>query len=423
MEEAILTRIGEDETIQAFEDIYEKLPDNKNIDDVLRSVYTYGWDQPSLIQRFALVPFARGRDCLFQAQSGLGKTGTYLLGAALRIDRTLKKPQVIVIEPTKILAEQTYAVAATLLEPMGISIALHIGGLPPGRDGAAGSGGRRGDYRSEYVNNSKEASRAFTEQVIIGTPGRILDVIEPKMRDRHRIAADTSAMKAVVLDEADQLLTFEFQEGIKGILQRVSPETQAVLVSATMPQEMVMLTEKFMSPEHARVLIPEEKVNLQGIEQYFVDVEREEFKQDTLIDLLTKLRMNQCFVFVNSKTTLERLRDAITAAKVPAVFIHGDVSAMEREQIMQRFRKTNCILVSTDLTSRGIDVSQVTTVINYDVPKYHTTFIHRVGRTGRYGKKGVAITMLTKESYDKYDEICKRYFIEPNELSTKLFKE
>lgn len=403
MDHVLLTRYDDNDRIEEFDEVRRWCQDDAKAREVLKAINAYGFTKPSDIQRLAIGPVARGQDCILQAQSGKGKTGAFLIGGALRVDAHSRRAQVVVMEPTRILAEQTYAVACALLAPSGLSIALHIGGS--GRD-----------YKS--VNTRSYDRGGYHEQVVVATPGRFQDLMEG--RDGRRAKLDSTGVSMLVLDEADQLLSSEFQDDIRKIVTHMSYDTQAVLVSATIPYEMVKLAERFLREDHVRVLLPEDEVNLSGIAQYYVNLGGEEYKADTLVDLLGRLSDLQTFVFVNSKHTLEHLRGVLRDAGITAEFLHGEMPATEREAVMYRFRTACKVLVSTDLTSRGIDVHQAALVINYDVPRYHTTYIHRVGRTGRYGKKGTAITFLTEDARGLYDEICTRYFIDTDELPESL---
>lgn len=387
-EDVITHNFKPEYVIDSFETLPTLFPGNHS-ENLLRGILAHGFEAPSTIQRQSIVPLASGVDCLIQAQSGRGKTASFVIGSALRVDPSIGKPQVIILEPVRELATQTFDVASSLLQFMGINIALHIGGV------------RKKEYKRSNPN-----CREFSEQVIIATPGRMLDLMSGRADMRPLI--DKNSINTVVLDEADELLSMGFKDNIRDIVKQLDASLQVALFSATIPNDVLELTKCFMREASCQILIPEEKLTLDGIKQFYVDAQEEAYKEGALVEILQKLQIQQCVIFVNKKYTLDRLYDVLTEQSIKAVYIHGKMSHIEREESMLSFRAGEKVMVSTDLTARGIDVHQTSLVINYDIPDYET-YIHRVGRTGRYGKKGVAITLTTDSSKTQLNDIIKRY--------------
>ena len=353
------------------------LPDN-----LLRGIYAHGFEKPSMIQRKAIVPIREGRDVLAQAQSGTGKTGAFSIGAMCRVDPTLKKPQILVLVPTRELAQQIEYVATHLGSHLPLSVYAATGGTPLGTDLRALERGA---------------------QYVIGTPGRIYDLM-------HRGALQRQHLKVLIMDEADQMLEDRFREQVLCILQLGFPkETRVALFSATMPQEVVEFSEKLLQ-NPVRILVPPEEVTLDGIKQYFVELQREDWKYEVLCDLYQQLNINQAIIYCNKRQKVEWLAEKMSAQGFPLSFIHGEMDVEERRRRMTDFRKGGIrVLISTDLLARGIDVQQVSLVINYELPVQRENYVHRIGRSGRFGRKGVAINLLVGDEMKLMKEIETHY--------------
>ena len=353
------------------------LPDN-----LLRGIYAHGFEKPSMIQRKAIVPIREGRDVLAQAQSGTGKTGAFSIGAMCRVDPTLKKPQILVLVPTRELAQQIEYVATHLGSHLPLSVYAATGGTPLGTDLRALERGA---------------------QYVIGTPGRIYDLM-------HRGALQRQHLKVLIMDEADQMLEDRFREQVLCILQLGFPkETRVALFSATMPQEVVEFSEKLLQ-NPVRILVPPEEVTLDGIKQYFVELQREDWKYEVLCDLYQQLNINQAIIYCNKRQKVEWLAEKMSAQGFPLSFIHGEMDVEERRRRMTDFRKGGIrVLISTDLLARGIDVQQVSLVINYELPVQRENYVHRIGRSGRFGRKGVAINLLVGDEVKLMKEIETHY--------------
>jgi ATP-dependent RNA helicase len=201
----------------------------------------------------------------------------------------------------------------------------------------------------------------------------------------------------LVLDEADELLNRGFREQIYDVYRYLPPATQVVVVSATLPYDVLDMTTKFMT-DPVRVLVKRDELTLEGIKQYFIAVEKEEWKFDTLCDLYDTLTITQAVIFCNTRRKVDWLTDKMREANFTVSSMHGEMPQKERDSIMQDFRQGNSrVLISTDVWARGIDVQQVSLVINYDLPTNRENYIHRIGRSGRFGRKGVAINFVTSD--------------------------
>lgn len=364
------------------------LPEN-----LLRGIYAYGYDKPSKIQQRAIVPMKERRDIIAQSQSGTGKTGTFSIGALSIIDPDLKAPQVLILSPTRELAQQTEDVARNIGTYMKIQVHSATGGPPIAEDIRALQRGA---------------------QFIVGTPGRIYDLI-------RRGALKLDAMRVLIMDEADQMLEDRFREQVHCILEfKFPPTTQVALFSATMPPEVTEVAEKFLQ-NPCRILLPPEEVTLEGIKQYYVELDREEWKFEALMDLYKHLTINQLLIFVNKRQKAEWLAARLSENGFTLECIHGDMDVAERKKRMNDFRKGQVrVLISTDLLARGIDVQQVSMVINYELPMQRENYIHRIGRSGRYGRKGVAINLMLTDEMRALKEIETYYKTMINALPSDL---
>ena len=372
---------------------YEKFDDMELPEDLLRGIYAYGFERPSAIQKKAIKPIAEGRELIAQAQSGTGKTGAFTIGSIARIDRELKKVQVLCLAPTRELAQQIQFVASSLGNMMGINTYAAMGKTPV-----------RDDIRA--------LDRGV--QFLIGTPGRIYDLI-------NRRAFGTEHIKVIIVDEADQMLEDRFREQLQCILgMGFPPTTRCALFSATMNADVVEFAKSLLE-DPVRILIPPEEVNLKGIRQYRVDLEREDWKFEVLLDLYKNLNIAQALIYCNKRQKAEWLAEKMTAAGFPITCIHGDMDVKDRMDRMTSFRKGETrVLISTDLLARGIDVQQVSLVVNYELPNQMDNYIHRIGRSGRYGRKGTAINLISTEDMRLMKEIEEFYAINVERLPEDL---
>lgn len=345
--------------------------------EILRGIFGLGFEAPSAIQQRAILPITDGRDVLAQAQSGTGKTATFSISALQRIDETLKKTQALIMAPTRELALQIQKVVLSLALHMDVTVHACIGGTSVGDDIKALEAGA---------------------QIVVGTPGRVYDMVERgffKVKD----------VKMFIMDEADEMLSAGFKEQIYNVLKYLPQETQLVLLSATMPAEVLTVATTFLR-NPVKILVKKDELTLEGIKQFYVDVEEEQWKFDCLSDLYDSISVTQAVIFCNTRRKVEELAEKLTENNFTVSYIHSDMSQQDRDKIMTEFRTgSSRILIATDLLARGIDVQQVSLVINYDLPDNYENYIHRIGRGGRFGRKGVAINLLTSEDVAKMREI------------------
>ena len=368
---------------------FDELKINENI---LRGIYGHGFEKPSSIQSKSIPIILSGKDIIAQAQSGTGKTGAFSIGSLCRIDEIKKSIQCIIIVPTRELADQVYKVIIDLSSYTGINVLKVIGGTNVSK------------CRDELHKNP---------HIIIGTPGRILDMI-------LRRDLPTMDVKMLIFDEADEILSYGFKETIHDIIQRVSKDTQICLFSATLPDDILDLTDKFMN-EPERVLVKKEQLTLEGIQQFFINIKHNDWKYDVIIDLYDTINVGQCIIYMNSKNKILEVYDKLTKDNFPVNYITGDRNVQERNDIMDQFRSgTLRILLSSDLLARGIDIQQLSLVINYDLPREKETYIHRIGRSGRYGRKGVAINLINDREVDYMKHIEEFYDTKINEMPQNI---
>jgi translation initiation factor 4A len=377
-----MTESTEVKSFETFDDM--GLPEN-----LLRGIYSHGFERPSAIQKKGIQPIATGRDILGQAQSGTGKTATFCIGSMTRIDPTLKAPQVLVLTPTRELAQQIETVAKGLSQNMGLSVYCAVGG-------------------TELHHDLRALDRGA--QFIIGTPGRVYDLMTRKSLSGNGQALPRSNIRVLILDEADQMLEDKFHEQVMCILDLGFPAaTQVALFSATMPPEVVDVATRMLR-DPVKILIPPEEVTLEGIRQFMVELPKEEWKIEALIDIYSQLNINQAMIYCNKRQRVEWLSEKLQSQGFPVNYIHGEMDVNERKRRMQDFRNGSVrVLISTDLLARGIDVQQVSLVINYELPTNQENYIHRIGRSGRFGRKGVAINMIGPDEVEMKNQIEKYY--------------
>jgi len=364
---------------------------------LLRGIYAYGFEKPSKIQQVGIAPIIKGYDVIGQSQSGTGKTGTFLIGTLQRIDPKDMDLQALILAPTRELSQQILNVCNNLSSYMKLKTYLLIGG----------------NSRQDDLKNLDKNSY----QVVIGTPGRVYDMLSSKY-------LNTKKLKLFVIDEADEMLSSGFQDQIYEIFQYITKQTQVCLFSATMPQEALELTEKFMN-DPVKILVKKEELTLDGIKQFYIGIDKEIWKLDVLCDIYKKLSVSQSIIYCNTKRTSDWLKEELQDRDFTVECIHGNMNQQERKTVMNKFREGELrVLIATDIIARGIDVQQVGIVINYDIPKHKEVYIHRIGRGGRYGRKGVAINFVTYDDVGKLKIIQEFYETQieemPNEISEFL---
>jgi translation initiation factor 4A len=350
-----------------WDEICESFDGMELREELLRGIYAYGFEKPSAIQQRAIVPVLKGNDTIAQAQSGTGKTATFAISVLQRVDPTLRECQALLLAPTRELAGQIQKVVIALGDYLNLKVHACVGGTAV-----------------------REDIRALQDgvHVVVGTPGRVYDMI-----NRRALRLDSVIM--FVLDEADEMLSRGFKDQIYDVFKFLPEKVQVCLFSATMPLDVLEVTQRFMR-EPIRILVKRDELTLEGIKQFFIAVEREEWKLDTLCDLYETLTITQAIIYCNTRRKVDWLTEKMQARDFTVSAMHGDMDQRERDLIMREFRSgSSRVLITTDLLARGIDVQQVSLVINYDLPTNRENYIHRIGRSGRFGRKGVAINFLT----------------------------
>lgn len=363
-------------------------------EDLVRGIYRFGFEKPTPIQGMAIQPIISGSDLIAQAQSGTGKTGSFTIGSLQRIDLASRTTQVLILAPTFELVKQISAVVTSLGSAMdGLVIKTLVGG-------------------TSVIDDSNEL-RANCPHIVIGTAGRVYDMIRRKN-------LRTDDIRLFVLDEADEMLSKGFKDQIYDIFRYFNDNVQVALFSATMPEEMLTLSSKFMR-DPVQIILKPEQLTLECIQQYYIALQNDANKYETLKDLFSFLQVSQCIIYVGTVKRVEDLHTAMIADGFPVCCIHSSMDKTERDKALQSFRKgTFRVMISSGVTARGIDVQQVSTVINFDMTRSYETYLHAIGRSGRFGRKGLAINFVTKQDIDFMRRLEKHYSISINELPANI---
>ena len=376
--------------INGWED--EKLKLNIKL---IRGIYSNGFENPSSIQKQVLYPMiklknkGKNRDIIAQAQSGTGKTGAFTVGMLELININKEKVQGIILAPTHELAEQINNVVLKLGHYMEIKSLLLVGGTSVEKN------------KKELTNN--------TPHLIVGTPGRIHDMIRRKF-------LKVKDIKTLVIDEADEMLSSGFKDQMYKILQYMNDDIQIGLFSATMPNELKELTKTFLQ-NPIKILVKPDMLTLEGISQFYINIQNDIGKYETIKDIFESVSVSQSIIYCNSIRRVDDLTEAMKQDNFPVEKIHGKMSEQERKETFNLFKKGHCrVLITSDLFARGIDIQQVSIVINFDIPKNEYTYLHRIGRSGRWGRKGIAINFQTKYDVSKLKYFEKYYNTEIVEM-------
>jgi len=355
---------------------------------LLRGIYSYGFEKPSAIQQRGIRPVLDGRDTIGQAQSGTGKTATFVIGSLQRIDYSLSACQALILAPTRELAQQIHKVVLALGDYLNVRCHACIGGTSVRED----------------IDKLRDG-----QHVVVGTPGRVFDMLSK----RHLRIDD---LLTFVCDEADEMLSRGFKDQIYDIFKTLPPNIQVCLFSATMAPEILELTTKFMR-DAVRILVKKDELTLEGIRQFYVAIEKEEWKLDTLCDLYETLTITQAIIYCNTRRKVDFLADQMSKRDFTVSTMHAELDQKERDLIMREFRSgSSRVLISTDLLARGIDVQQVSLVINFDLPPNMENYLHRIGRSGRFGRKGVAINFVTNNDVRAMKDIERYYHTQIEEM-------
>ena len=380
-------------TSKTLKPSYESFDEMPLPPDLLKGIYSYGFDQPSEIQKKGIAAILTKRDCVIQSQSGTGKTATFCIGFLSNIDIASKTSQCLVVSPTRELADQTLEVFKQLGHYMqGFRVHLSRGGTSPHDD----------------IKGLRQQPH-----IIVATPGRFIDMC-------HKRVFNSTTIVHMCLDEADELLTLGFQEQIHEIMGYLNKIVQVCLVSATMPVGAHEIAKVFMN-DPIKLLINDDELTLEGISQYFVNVGEYRHKFDTLMDIYQRVNISQAIIYCNKRRDAECLAERLQRERFTVACFHGEMSNGIRSKIINQFRAGVVrVLVTTDLLARGIDVQQVSLVLNYDLSKDVETYIHRIGRSGRFGRKGVAINLATSREVSILQDIEQFYETRIHELPENI---
>lgn len=336
-------------------------------DDVVRAVKKVGFETPSPIQAATIPILAQGRDVVGLAQTGTGKTAAFALPILSRLDRSQKKPQALVLSPTRELALQVADAFQEFADHLG---GVHVLPIYGGQSyGIQLSGLRRGAH------------------IVVGTPGRVIDHLE-------RGSLDLSGLKYLVLDEADEMLNMGFQEDVERILADTPEHKQTALFSATMPASIRRLSKQYLE-DPREVTITSQQRTADNIHQQYLLVNHH-YKLDALTRILEVTEFDAMIMFARTKQNTEELAEKLRARGFSAAAINGDMAQNQRERTVDQLRDGRLdILVATDVAARGLDVERISHVVNYDIPHDTESYVHRIGRTGRAGRSGEAILFVT----------------------------
>lgn len=337
--------------------------------ELLKGIYSCGFDKPSVVQSKSIMQIILGKDVVAQSQSGTGKTATFSISILQVINTNSKELQAIILSPSRELAIQSKEVIESLAGYMKISAFACVGG----------------DSIKNDLNQFKNGLN-----IISGTPGRLHDIIK-----RHKISLQNVVM--LVLDEADELLSDENKKTLARIYCCLPPGVQVVVVSATLPPELLQCIALYTN-DPVKILLDTHQWSLSNIKQFYVQCQNEEWKLDSLCDIYNSLLIARSIIFCHSRAKVIWLAASLISHNFPAVPIHGALSQSQRNSILRNFRAGNTrILISTDIWARGIDVPLISLVVNYDLPLDKHIYLHRIGRSGRFGRVGFAVNLINRD--------------------------
>jgi translation initiation factor 4A len=341
---SILSMSGEeDKVIESNIPVIENWDEMNLCDNLIRGIYSYGFEKPSEIQKKSIPSIIEGRDIIAQAQSGMGKTGAFSIGTLQRIDISKKEVQAILLAPTHELAKQTQNVIKAIGSQIpDLRVKVLIGGT--------------------NIQDDLQDIKDNCPHILVGCAGRVYDMF-------RRRYINGQSIKIMVLDEADVMLSTGFKEQIYNIFQYFSSDIQVAIFSATLPPDIINLTDKFMR-NPVKITMAAEKLNLECITQYYIALRNDSDKFDVLKDLFSFISLSQCIIYCNSVNRVVDLYDAMIKDQFSVCCIHSSMDKVEREREFQRFKLGEFrVLISSNVTARGIDIQQVSTVINFDITK------------------------------------------------------
>jgi len=362
--------------------------------NVLRGIFAYGFEKPSPIQQRAIKPIMEGRDIIAQAQSGTGKTATFTIGALQRVNIAEQTTQVLILSPTRELSTQTAKVVSNLGSFMnGLKIQTLFGG--------------------SAIEEVSSFSSRNVPHIICGCSGRVHDMM-------RRGNISTKSIKIIILDEADEMLSAGFKEQVYNIFQYLSNDVQVCLFSATLPDDINCIIDKIMR-NPVRICVKREQLTLEGIAQYYIAVNDDREKYITLKNIFSFITLSHTIIYCNSIKRVQDLYEAMCEDGFPVCRIHSNMEKSDRDRAFNDFRNgTSRVLISSNVTARGIDIQQVSVVINFDLSKCVHTYLHRIGRSGRWGRKGVGINFITRRDIGQLKKIEEHYSTQIIEMPAEL---
>ena len=372
----------------SFEDYHLKI-------ELLKGIYEKGYENPSPVQEEVIPIAIAGKDIIARAKNGTGKTGSFVIPILEKIDTNKNHVQAVILIPTRELALQVSSTIRELGKYLNVQCIICTGG----------------------TNIKDDIYRLHNPvHVLVGTPGRILDLASKN-------ALDLSRCLMMALDEADKLLSQDFQSIIEGIIEFLPMKRQIMLFSATFPLNVKSFKDKYLKNAVMKNLM--EELTLLGLTQYYTYL-KEKLKLHCLHTLFQKLEINQAIIFCNTTKRVELLAKKITEMGFSCYYTHAKMDQQDRNRVYHDFRHNACrCLVSSDLFTRGIDIPNVNVVINFDFPKTAETYLHRIGRSGRFGHLGLAISMITDDDIPNFYAIQKDLDTEieamPQEIDKGLY--
>ena len=399
--------------------------------EILRSIYSAGYENPAACQQ--VIPELREsfRDAIISAQAGSGKTLLFSIVALCAVNVNIKNAQVVILSPTRELALQTFSVICSIATYSNVSIALHRGVGTKTKKEDISPLLSKTSIKSESYMSFGVAKEGF-EQIIVATPGKLLDIITNERVIKIGMGKSISKINMnfismFIMDEADELLSphNEFKDLIKNIFINIPTieYSQKIIVSATITPDIIEICDQILE-NPLQILIKKEEVPLTAIKQFYVSLVQEQDKLDCLLDIYKNATIGTSVVFTNQAAKAEHINNVLKEEGFAVAFIHARLQQSERDSIMKEFRLGKIrVLIATDLLARGIDVQSISVVFNYDLPPSRSNYIHRVGRCGRFGKTGVAVNFVIETYNSKPKEIVeieKYYNIEIKPLPASL---
>lgn len=359
---------------------YDSFNDMNLADNLLRGIYAYGFENPSILQARVIIPMIMGRDTVTQAPAGIGKTAALVIAILQNIDISVRAVQALILVPTRELALATQAVVLSIGKYVGLCCHNCIG--------------RRREDIQKFQNK--------TAHVVVGTPGCVQDMIQC-------CALETASIKLFCVDEADDMIYRGITKRIHDVFKFMAPTCQVCLFSATIPNDVYEMTEMLMR-DPLRIRVEPDRLTLQRAVQFYVNIEREEWKLETLFDIYEVLSISHSIVYINTKYKVEWLVEKMRKRRFDVHMLHGDMGLNDRDENLSEFRSgSNRVLVATDHLFHDIDLEYVRLIINFDLPSNRENYIRRTGRSSKSNHKVVVINFLTNADMNMLRDIEQFY--------------